>query len=46
MAVVGKDEEKKKQFKEGIENYKNASDNIRNKVLKDINKFEQGYINN
>lgn len=43
MAVVVKDEAKKAQFRSEIENYKNASENIKKQVLKDISKFEKEY---
>ena len=44
MAVVGKNEEKKGQFKKGIENFKNASPTMRQKALKEIEKFEKEYL--
>ena len=44
MAVVGKDEAKKAQFKAGIENFTHASEAIRAKVIKDIAKFEKEYV--
>lgn len=44
MAVAGKDEAKKAEFRKSIENFTNASDAIKAKVLRDLAKFEKEYF--